>query len=441
MKSLFSRLMDTATRTSAEGRSLQFAELQRQGPPEFVSVPASRLSGKRAGMVAFSSYPADPRPRRAAEALLREGMSIDLICQADDRLPPRETRGAADVTRIPIRHYRGGALSYAYQYFTFIAISALILAWRTLRKRYDLIYVHNMPDILVISALIPKLFGAKVILDQHDPMPELMTTIFNKSATSFAVEVIRRLEKWSIGRADRVITVNEACRKIFCGRSCGAEKLAVIMNSPDGNIFRYRAATSYTVRSSSAPFVMMYHGSLVERNGLALAVEALAGLLRTIPQAELRIYGKSTPYLEGVMEKVRELGLEKNVSYRGARKLEELVGEIEACDVGVIPNLRNTFTDINTPTRIFEYLALGKPVIAPNTPGIRDYFGPESLILFESGDPDDLIKAMAFAASYPEKAVEKAERGQQVYLDHSWQREREDLVNLVADLVSKAKLN
>ena len=51
-----------------------------------------------------------------------------------------------------------------------------------LRHRYDLIYIHNMPDILVFSALVPKAFGAKVILDQHDPMPELMMTIFNLKA-------------------------------------------------------------------------------------------------------------------------------------------------------------------------------------------------------------------------------------------------------------------
>lgn len=433
--------MNTIDGISAEKGSLHVAELQRRASPEFVSARPLRLIGRRAGMVVFSPYPSDPRPRRAAEALIREGMSIDLICEADDRLPPRETLGSLDVIRIPIRHYRGGALSYAYQYSSFIAVSALILAWRMLRKRYDLIYVHNMPDILVISALIPKLFGARVILDQHDPMPELMMTIFNKSETSLAVRVIRRLEKWSIARVDQVITVNEACRKIFSRRSCSGDKVAVIMNSPDGDIFRYRAARSYPVRSSSAPFVMMYHGSLVERNGLALAVDALARVLQTVPQAELRIYGKSTPYLEQVMEKVRKMGLEKNVSYRGGRKLEELVGEIEACDVGVIPNLRNTFTDINTPTRIFEYLAMGKPVIAPSTPGIRDYFSPESLIFFESGDPDDLAKAMIFAASSSEEAVGKAERGQQVYQDHSWQREREDLVNLVAGLVIKAKCN
>lgn len=171
-------------------------------------------------MVVFSPYPADPRPRRAAEALLKEGMSIDYICEGAEGYPRREKRGGLNITRIPIRHYRGGAPSYAYQYSTFIFLSAAILAWRMLRRRYDLIYIHNMPDILVASALLPKLFGARVILDQHDPMPELMMTIFGKSETSTAVGILRRLEKWSLGRADLVITVNEACRKIFSRRSC-----------------------------------------------------------------------------------------------------------------------------------------------------------------------------------------------------------------------------
>ncbi len=396
------------------------------------------LAGKRAGMVVFSSYPADPRPRRAAEALLKEGMSIDLICEAEDKLPRKERLGELEITRIPIRHFRGGVVSYAYQYVSFIAWSATILAWRMLRRRYDLVYVHNMPDILVVSGLFPKLLGAKVILDQHDPMPELMTTIFGMTDTSVAVRIIRLLEKWSIGCADLVITVNEACRKLFSERSCRAEKIAVIMNCPDPEIFPTRAADSYSPSAPEAPFVVMYHGSLVERNGLDLAVDAVARIVKIIPNVELRVYGRSTPYLEQVMAKVGTLNLENNIRYLGARTLEDLAREIEGCNVGVIPNQRNTFTEINTPTRIFEYLALGKPVIAPRTSGITDYFSSDSLLFFESGDPIDLAKAMEYVASHAAETTAIAERGHQVYLEHTWDRERATLVNLVAGLVCKA---
>jgi glycosyltransferase involved in cell wall biosynthesis len=298
-----------------------------------------------------------------------------------------------------------------------------------------------MPDVLVLSALLPKLFGAKVILDQHDPMPELMMTIFDLEENSRGVQVIRRLEKWSIACANLVITVNVACKRIFGARSCQLEKVGVVMNSPDGEIFPFRAAHSYPVseETSDTPFVIMYHGSLVERNGLDLAVDALARVRKSVPKAELRVYGRTTPFLEQVMEKARSMGLENSVRYLGPKRLEELVREVEACDVGVIPNQRNPFTDINTPTRIFEYLALGKPVVAPRTPGIQDYFDPQSLLFFEPGDAVELAEKIEYVHSNSRQAIEIAERGQQIYLAHTWQEERQILVNLVSGLLNGEK--
>jgi glycosyltransferase involved in cell wall biosynthesis len=406
------------------------------GDPTFAV--GSGLRGKRVGMVVFSSYPADPRPRRAVDALLKEGMSVDLICEGEKQSPKRERLGRLEIIRIPIQHYRGRALSYAYQYSAFILISAAVLAWRSLRRRYHLVYVHNMPDILVLTALLPKLFGAKVILDQHDPMPELMRTIFNLDEKSLGVRAIRSLEKWSIARADLVITVNAACKRIFSSRSCPPEKIGVVMNSPDEKIFPFQTQSVRTSlnQTPNRPFVVMYHGSLVERNGLDLAVDALSLVRDAIPTVELRIYGRKTPFLEQVMEHARNKGVESNVQYLGPRSLEHLAREIEDCDVGVIPNHRNAFTEINTPTRIFEYLAMGKPVIAPSTPGILDYFTEDSLLLFEPGKSADIARQIEYAAHNYHVAIRVAERGQQIYLRHTWKQERQTLVELVGGLLS-----
>jgi glycosyltransferase involved in cell wall biosynthesis len=432
----------SANDNPAQGGAASVATaLELLSPPVPALTPrsGSRLAGKRAAMVVFSRYPDDPRPRRAAEALLKEGMRVDLICEGEEKSPKREMMDRLEIIRIPIHHHRGGALSYAYQYSAFIMISAAILAWRSLRRRYDLVYVHNMPDILVVSALLPKLFGAKVILDQHDPMPELMMTIFNMDERSFGVRVIRSLEKWSIARANLVITVNVACKRIFSSRSCSSDKIGVVMNSPDEEIFPFqtRPLRASLDQAPNRRFVIMYHGSLVERNGLDLAVDALALVQDAIPGAELRIYGHQTPFLERVMEQVRSKGRESNVKYLGPRNLEQLVREIEDCDVGVIPNHRNAFTEINTPTRIFEYLAMGKPVIAPSTPGILDYFTEDSLLLFEPGNSADIARQIEYAAHNYQDAVRIAERAQQVYLEHTWKQERGTLVELVSELLSK----
>jgi glycosyltransferase involved in cell wall biosynthesis len=405
--------------------------------PEATVVAASHLQGKRAAMVTFSSYPADPRPRRAADGLLKEGMSVDLICLAHENGAKHETIGSLHVARIPINHKRGGKFTYGYNYSAFLTIAMSLLAMRGIRRKYDLVYVHNMPDVLVLSALVPKVLGAKVILDMHDPMPELMTTIFGLARESRSVRTMLRLERWSMAFADAVITVNIACKRMFSSRSCPSEKVSVVMNSPDGQIFPLRAPHphSYGSKTHDNRFVMMYHGSLVERNGLDLAVDALAQVRETIPGIELRIYGRKTPFLTQTLEAAQRKGLQDCVHYFGPKTLEGLVEAIDECDVGVIPNHRSAFTDINTPTRIFEYLALGKPVIAPSTAGIEDYFTPESLFFFEAGNSQELAQRIEQVAFDPNEAFETAVRGQQVYKEHTWTQERNTLVGVVNDLL------
>ena len=398
----------------------------------------SPLAGKRVGMVMFSSYPSDPRPRRAVETLLNEGMAIDLVCLRDGEAPRHEVYSFLNVIRVPISHRRGGKLSYVWNYAAFIVIAAVILAIRTLRCRYDLVYVHNMPDILVASALVPKMLGARVILDQHDPMPELMMTIFQLPRKSMAVRLLQYLEKWSIAQADFVITVNQACQRLFASRSCPQAKIGVVMNTPDENIFSFhKIDTAVTVpRAPRRPFVLMYHGSLVERNGLELAVDALERALRAVPTIELRILGRETPFLHHVLRAADHKGISHYIKYLGPKKIENLPEAILKCDVGIIPNLCNTFTDINTPTRIFEYLALGKPVIAPRTAGIEDYFQRHSILYFDAGSATDLAAQMECAFFDYSTLLHNTRAGQDVYLSHRWSKERRVLVDLVETVLS-----
>jgi glycosyltransferase involved in cell wall biosynthesis len=292
-----------------------------------------------------------------------------------------------------------------------------------------------MPDILVLSSLIPKALGAKVVLDLHDPMPELMMTIYDVPPDSKGVRLLKVFEKWSIAQTDLVVTVNIACKRIFSSRSCQPEKIAVVMNAPDGRIFPFRESTSALSanRLSDRPFVVMYHGSIVERNGLDVAIDAVALARDVVPNVELHVFGPSTPFLERMREDVRKRNLEGVIQFCGPKSLEDIVTEIESCDLGVIPNHNNAFTEINTPTRIFEYLALGKPVIAPSTSGIQDYFSNSSLLYFEPGNPADLAREIEYAFNHPREVLEIAQRGQQVYLNHTWESERETLLHRVSE--------
>jgi glycosyltransferase involved in cell wall biosynthesis len=406
---------------------------------EAMSSADPSFAGKRAAVVLYSYYPSDPRPRRAAEALVKQGMTVDLIClkETDDE-PKEETFNGVNVYRVPMRRRRGSKFGYMFQYVAFIATSFSILTLRSLTRRYSLVHVHNMPDVLVFSALVPKLRGAKVILDLHDPMPELMVSIFNLRAESFSVRLLKRLEKWSVRFADSVLTVNATCKKIFERRSGLGEKITVVMNSPDETIFLDRPLQSSRngeVKSSDS-FIIMFHGSLVERHGLDLAVSALTQVQQSIPQAQLRIYGRSTPYLESVMKTVADRGLEKSVHYYGNKNLSQIVEAIEQCDVGVIPNRRNIFTELNTPTRIFEYLSRGKPVIAPRAPGIQDYFGEEDIVYFELGNEVDLARQLERVFKNKDKIAETVVRGRKIYLKHTWSQEKGVFLGIVERLLN-----
>jgi glycosyltransferase involved in cell wall biosynthesis len=318
-----------------------------------------RLRGTRAAVLLYSYYPADPRPRRAAEALAKEGVTVDLIClRENENEPTRETINGVSVLRVRRRRYRGDKRRYVDQYAAFILTSFAYLTARSLTRKYDFVHVHNMPDVLVFSALVPKVLGAKVILDLHDPMPELMQTIFKLPEKSLSVRLLKRLEKWSLGFADLVLTVNLACKKIYASRSCPPQKIDVVMNSPDDDIFRFRPPKANGSNGNGSdparPFVILYHGSLVKRNGFDLAVDALEIVRKRIPTAKLMVCGGRTPFFDEVMESVRQRALQESIQHLGARDVNQIVEAIESCDVGIIPNHRNIFTELNTPTRIFE---------------------------------------------------------------------------------------
>jgi glycosyltransferase involved in cell wall biosynthesis len=135
------------------------------------------------------------------------------------------------------------------------------------------------------------------------------------------------------------------------------------------------------------------------------------------------------------MESAARSGLEQRIDYLGICDQREVVAAIERCDLGVIPNHRNLFTEINTPTRIFEYLALGKPVIAPKTRGIQDYFADNDLIFFEVGNLDDLARKIEFAYAHPAEVAETVKRGHAIYVSQSWKRQRTAFLDAVGELL------
>ncbi len=395
----------------------------------------------RVGMVVFSHYPDDPRVRREAEALVGNGIHVDVICLQQPGSTKKDLINGVSVFRIPVARKRGNPARYLWEYTLFLLLAGYKLFQLNLGSRYNIVHIHNMPDVLVFSALVPRMTGAKVILDLHDPMPEVFMAKYSIPADHAMIRLLLYLEKKSISFADVILTPNVAFQTLFIERGCPKEKIHVVMNVPDPAIFhKTNGAVSVVPSRSSREFVMMYHGTVVERHGLDTAMEALAELRDKIGGITFHVFGDGD-FVDEFKRRVQQLGLQDIVKYHGQVGIETIAATIGHVDVGIIPNKKSVFTDINFPTRIFEYLSKGKSVVAPRTRGIKDYFSEDEIEFFEPGNAADLAKVILRIQRDPERSKSVVQRGMKVYERCSWPVEKARFVKVVTSLIQKPSMN
>jgi len=381
--------------------------------------------------IGFTYYPADPRPKREAEALVEAGMSVDVICLKGKDEKSEERVNGVNVFRLSISRKRRGKLYYLWEYGWFILLAFLKLSKLHLVKNYHLVHVHNMPDILVFCALLPRLWKAKIILDLHDPMPELYMTKYHIGASHPIIRCLRFLEKRSIRFADLVLTPNLAFRDLFLSRGCSEGKIHIVMNSPQETIFKEESTPP--IQFNPERFVIMYHGLIAERSGLDTALEAIQHIRREIPNLRFEVYGEGD-FVKPFLVKIEELNLQSVVHYYGYRSQEIIAQIIQTIDLGIISNKMSPFTRLNLPTRIFEYLSMSKPVVAPRTKGCLDYFGPDSLYFFESDDPQSLADVLLQVYRNQTQRQEILQRGRKVLHAYRWELQRKYFIDVVRNL-------
>jgi glycosyltransferase involved in cell wall biosynthesis len=166
-------------------------------------------------------------------------------------------------------------------------------------------------------------------------------------------------------------------------------------------------------------------------------VEVVARLRPRLPGIRLDLYGNATPFLDTLLAQAGQLGIADIVTYHGAKTQLEIAAAILQCDVGVVPNRRSAFIEINFPTRLFEYLAMHRPVVGPSTQGIRDYFNPDQIVLFEPNNVDDLAARILWVHDHPAEARDFVRRGNEIYQQHLWREQKVHFVNLVSTLLAQ----
>jgi glycosyltransferase involved in cell wall biosynthesis len=377
-------------------------------------------------------FPFDARVTREVKALIAAGHEVDLICQLWGDQPRRERTGRLAVYRVPIERRRRGKISYVLEYGAFFVLAALRATWMHLRRRYDVVQVNSLPDCLVFAALVPKLLGARVLLDLHECMPEFFSLKYKLQTHHPLVRTLGFCEQVSIRFADAAITCTDQMRERFVERGARKEKIGVILNSFDDQRFDPRRYLA--VKRDREHFVLVFHGTIDDMYGLDLVVRAIARLRDRIPGLQLRIYGDG-PRRGSIEALAKELRVDDLVWFSGAWvPMDELLPRIAAADVGVVAIRRDACFDLTHSNKMYDLIALRKPVVTSRTRAVEAYFGDECFQLFESGNEEDLARAILELYEDPELRERLVQRATEINEPYRWVHQAKHYVELVERL-------
>ena len=289
------------------------------------------------------------------------------------------------------------------------------------------------PTFLVFAALVPKLSGARLILDLHDLMPEFYAARFHAGPDSWAVRFVRWQERLSCRFADHIITVTELWRQTLIERGVAPEKITVVMNVADSRAF-HREPMIKTLTRGKGRFNLIYHGAWTWRYGIDVAIRAVDIVREEIPMILLTIHGGGD-YGEALMKLTEELDLKHHVAFSTqVMPSSELPSFIRKADVGLVPYRRDVFTDGILPTKLMEYVALGLPVIAARTPAIMAYFDETMVQYFTPDDPDDLARCILELYTNQDRFAELVTNSDRFNQQFNWTKVSTGYVALVESL-------
>ena len=365
-------------------------------------------------------FPLDTRVKREVDTLVAAGHEVTVLCMTRPGERRIEKADGATIIRMPLRHRRGSMARYCFEHLAFVLLAGASAAAGQLRRGYDLVQVNTMPDTLVLAALVPRLLGTPLLLDLHECMPECFATTFD--AGKVPVRILALLERFSIQFASGATTCTELMRQTFVGRGAPPEKVSVVLNGADENIFdpdRYPAT-----RSDQGRLRLVSHGTLEPRYGLETVVRAVALLKDEIPGLELQVYGEGSQ-LDDLRRLTDELGVHDRVHFSGRFvPIEELVAGISNADAGVVAIERDPYRDLTLCNKMYDFVTMRKPALVSRTRSVEVYFGESCFQMFTSGDEHDLARAIRELHARPDRGAALVQAATEANASQRWAVQR-----------------
>jgi glycosyltransferase involved in cell wall biosynthesis len=385
--------------------------------------------------------PMDRRVWQEARALREAGWRVSVICPATERFPARREKiEGIEIFRhsLPIqaRGMWGFFLEYGIALFHEFRLLFLVQS----NCGFDIIQVCNPPDLMFLVALPWKLFGKRLVFDQHDLCPELIEVKFgNNRLLQFLSSLAERL---TFLAANLVIWANETFRELAMARGGKRPGDVVTVYSIPDKLYFGNADVLIKPRACdrARTVVIGYVGIIGDQDGVDNVVRMARDLVDKFGLKDFTcmIVGDG-PALSSVKALASELDVAANVTFPGYLTGKDLVEALSTFDIGVIPDPINPCNDKMSMNKVFEYSAMGIPIVAMDLSETRRLL-KDAALFASSGDAAGLAEQVARLLQDTElrhalgrKAKALADR------DFVWEKEAKRYVDAMTRLLQPSK--
>ena len=128
---------------------------------------------------------------------------------------------------------------------------------------------------------------------------------------------------------------------------------------------------------------------------------------------------------------MHELGIGHHVAFHGRIPIDDVPTRVALADIGLAPTRRDPFTDLSLSTKVYEYAAMGKPVVASRLPLVERTFGPGTVFAYEPGDAESAAAAILAIVDDPLTREARVAATLEVVKAAAWEHESVGYVALI----------
>lgn len=368
-------------------------------------------------------YPPDIRVEKEAQALAQAGHEVLLLCRRDSGQSADEQVGPVRAIRHRVSPNSGLLRKMdSMIYLVTMDSPSWGSAMQSLITEHgaEALHLHDLP--YVPSAIrAARACNVPVVLDLHENYPAALAQWGGHGLENWLFSPARaaRLEKRSIRRVDRIVVVVDEAKERLIGLGADSDKIVVFGNTESVDLV---PAEPLSLNPDKG-LQLIYVGGVAAHRGLDTAVDAMPLILQHDPRATLTIVGDGAS-LATLKEQAARLGLQESVHFTGWLPKDKAMNAIEAANLALVPHHRSPHTDATIPHKLFQYMALGRPVLVSDcAPLARVVNDTGAGAVFHSGDAADLA-AKAIALSNPTRSAAAALAGRKAVFER-WNLEAE----------------